>query len=812
MKKKQNFKGTPATTTPVLAGRDPLNNPWMVAGLLLALSLLFFNRALFSGLMLFGSDFVAGGYMTRSLIVESIKQFGTVPLWDPQIYGGVPLVSVGTMSGDYWYFPMTVLYWLKLAPEKIVVFSYFIHVLLAGIGTYLFLRAKRFSGTASFISAVGYMFTGSMVSLIYAGHDAKIAVSALLPWLLLFIDKTVGARKILWALLAGLVIGLALMSPHVQMSYYLLLAGFFFALARIYQNYRAEKNRNDILKTLSLGLVMLAAGFSLYAVQALTLQDYIKFSARGQDKGYAYATSYSMPPEETINIVWPEFSGMIDKDSGERPTHWYWGRRDLKLHTEYVGVIPFLLALLGLFYSKRKKLKLFFILFGVFALIVAFGGYTPLYFFVYYLIPGMSKFRSPAMIFNLFSFAVTVLAAAGVQALMDGQSGKKLFRNLLIGLGSVLLLGFVFTGAKEGMTSMLSGFAARGWGAQALWQSYGEMVKGYWIAFVILLLGTLLVWLLAKRKVPLAWWTVMAGLLIFAEMWRVDAKFMKVVSPADYFSKDEVVRVLERDKTLYRVMPLQVHQSGNYLKLFNVQTVGGESPNPLRRYNEFVGMNAQRLLPDFHNILDMNGLNFMSILGVKYFLLQQPLNHPDFTVYDSCYGGQVKIYQYKKALPRAWLAGKYEVITKEAGILDRIKQPDFDPANTVILEEQPEGFIPAGQGQGGVVIDEYQPNQIKLTVETSTPAIMVMSENHYPAWQAYLDGQPVKTYRADYTFRAVAVPAGKHNVEFKYQSKPFNTGLAISLISALLVMLGIIGLGVWELAGNRKPKSEKSAA
>ncbi len=319
MKKKQNPKAIPAAKTPVLASRDPLNNFWLAAGLLLALSLLFFNRALFSGLMLFGSDFVAGGYMTRNFIVESIKQFGTVPLWDPQIYGGVPLASVGTMSGDYWYFPMTVLYWLKLAPEKIVAVSYFLHVLLAGIGTYLFLRIKRFSGTASFISAVGYMFTSSMVSLIYAGHDAKIAVSALLPWLLLFIDKTVGTRKLVWALLAGLVIGLALMSPHVQMSYYLLLAGFFFAVARIYQNYKSEKNRNNILKTLALGLLMLAAGFSLYAVQALTLQDYIKFSARGQDKGYAYATSYSMPPEEIINVVWPEFSGLIDKNSDSDP-------------------------------------------------------------------------------------------------------------------------------------------------------------------------------------------------------------------------------------------------------------------------------------------------------------------------------------------------------------------------------------------------------------------------------------------------------------------------------------------------------------
>jgi hypothetical protein len=798
---------------PTDTGKDIFSSSKIVLAVYLILGLIVFNKSLFSDRMIFGSDFVAGAYMTYRFIFDSIKSFGHFPLWYPNLYGGAPVVDAVVYGHSF--YPISLALQKILAPNILNAWYYFIHICLAGFGTYLFLRNLRFSGSAAFLSGITYMFTSAMVSLIYAGHDGKIIVSSLLPWLLLFLDRSIEAdimRKwLLWSLCSALVIGLSLISPHVQMTYYLLLAGLLFATTKLYLKY---KNGLSFKKALSIGiirgLIILVLGFALYAVQAIPLNNYLKFSPRGQDKGYAYATSYSMPPEEIVNIVWPEFSGMIDKDSGERPTHWYWGRRDLKLHTEYVGVIPFLLALIGLTSSKRKRLKLFFLVFGIFALIVAFGGFTPLYYLVYYLIPGMSKFRSPAMIFNLFSFSVAVLAAAGVQALMDGQYGKKLFRNLLIGLSSVLLLGFVFAGAKDGMTSMLSGFAARGWGAQALWQGYDQMVKGYWIAFLILLLGGLLVWLLAKRKVPLTWWTAIAGLLIFAELWRVDAKFIKIVAgPEEYFAKDEVVQKLEVDRSLYRIMPLQVHQQGNYLTLFGFQTVGGEHPNPLRRYNEFVGINAQRLLPDYHNILDMNGLNFMSILGVKYLLLQQPMNQPDFSIYDSCYGGQVKIYQYNKALPRAWLAGNYEVIPKETEILERIKQPNFDPASTVILEEQPEGIVPAKQAGGSVVIDEYQPNQIKLSVEALAPAMMVMSENHYPAWQAYLDGKPVKTYRADYTFRAVAVPAGKHKVEFKYQSKTFNAGLTISLVSALLVLLGIIILGAWELAAGKRTKVEK---
>ncbi|MRR10274.1 hypothetical protein EG831_09435, partial [bacterium] len=406
---------------------------WYVAfGLMAVAVLAFFGRALFSDRMLFGTDFIAGGYMTRAYIIDGIREFGAAPLWYAGLYGGVPLTSVGSIAGDYWYPLLWPLYQLALAPHKIVVVGYALHTLLAGIGTYLFLRGWKLAGAAALVAGIAYMFTGSVVSLVYAGHDAKIIVSALLPWLLLFIGNTVATRRLLWALCGGLVVGLALMSPHVQMTYYLLLAGLCYAAGLIVVRFRRERNWRTVALIAGLGGVMLAAGFAIYAVQGLTLRDYLEFSPRGEDKGYAYATSYSMPPEETINAVWPEFSGLLDAGSDERPTRWYWGRRDLKLHTEYVGVIPALLALIGLWYSRRRKLKWFLAGLGGFALVVAFGGFTPLYHAVYSLIPMMSKFRSPAMIFNTFAFAAAALAALGVQALIAGDCAKKLPLRLAV--------------------------------------------------------------------------------------------------------------------------------------------------------------------------------------------------------------------------------------------------------------------------------------------------------------------------------------------------------------------------------------------
>jgi len=813
MKKHRNKTIKPEVPR-IESARDLFDNTWLVIGAFLVLTVIFFNKGLLSNHMIFGTDFVAGEFMKRKFVAYVMNQLHQIPLWYPDVYGGLPYVDA--VAGDLFY-PTSLIMRTFLPVHQMSAWTYCIHIFIAGLGTYFFLRHLKITGSAAFIAGISYMFTSSMVSLVFAGHDGKVIVSSLLPWLLLFLGKTVEARIwkkwLLWSLCSALVIGLALLSPHVQMTYYLLLAGLFFAVAKLYRLHRSNPELKGLaFKGAVRGIIVLAFGFSLYAVQAIPLQQYMKFSPRGEDKGYQFATSYSMPPEEIVNAVWPEFSGLIDKNSDQGPTHWYWGRRDLKLHTEFIGVIPFLLAIIGLIYSRRKYLKIFFISLGLFALIVAFGGFTPLYYLVYYLIPGMAKFRSPAMIFNTFSFSVVVLSALGAQTLIEGGYREKLKPGLLIGLGSVLLLGMIFSAAKDGMTNLLSAFAAKGWGTQALWQSYPEMVKGYWIFFLFLAAGAGLILLYIKGTVKLKWWAVLTGVLIFMELGRVDAKFIKVVDPPDdYFTKDEMVRAIEKDRSQYRVWPMQVHQQGSYLTLFGLQLTGGEHPNPLKRYNEYLGTSSKGLFPDYHNLLQSP--TFIDMLNVKYLL---GYTVPSDTVrYDEqsraairglraiffryavqTQLGQYTVYRNEQALPRAWIVGNYETIVRDKNILDRMKQPDFDPSKSVILEEKLNDFVPSGDVAGRVTFDSYHPNQVKMTAESDKPGILVMSDNHYPAWQAFIDGIPAKVYRADYTFRAVPIPAGKHSVEFKYHSRYFILGLTISIISVILVLSGITALAI----------------
>ena len=97
---------------------------------------------------------------------------------------------------------------------------------------------------------------------------------------------------------------------------------------------------------------------------------------------------------------------------------------------------------------------------------------------------------------------------------------------------------------------------------------------------------------------------------------------------------------------------------------------------------------------------------------------------------------------------------------------------------------------------GGATITKYEPNRIELETKANQPSILVLSENHYPGWRAYIDGRFTDTLRVDYNLRGVAVPAGEHKIEFIYRPKSVLIGFVISL-------LALFGLIVAPFAAKR---------
>ena len=117
---------------------------------------------------------------------------------------------------------------------------------------------------------------------------------------------------------------------------------------------------------------------------------------------------------------------------------------------------------------------------------------------------------------------------------------------------------------------------------------------------------------------------------------------------------------------------------------------------------------------------------------------------------------------------------------------------EVDPRQTALLEREPPNLsLPEDPSSDRASVASYEATRIELSTATGAPGLLVLSEVYYPAWKAYVDGEPAPLYRADHLLRAVPVPAGEHTVELRYESRSLRIGIAISLL-AYAVLVGMV--------------------
>jgi hypothetical protein len=146
-----------------------------------------------------------------------------------------------------------------------------------------------------------------------------------------------------------------------------------------------------------------------------------------------------------------------------------------------------------------------------------------------------------------------------------------------------------------------------------------------------------------------------------------------------------------------------------------------------------------------------------------------------------------------EALPRAFLRHAYRVERNRARILREMVSPELDPAGPLWLEEEP--GIPsldrAVLPEDACVLAPREGSSVTVRTRSAEPGLLFLGETHLPGWEARVDGERRPILRADYAFRAVAVPAGEHSVDFRYRPASFRIGLAGSALS-LLVYAGVL--------------------
>jgi len=754
------------------------------------------------------SDQYIAGYSFREFAARSLREGHGFPLWNPFQFGGMPYVAA--MHGDIFY--PTFLLRLVLPTDIAMTWGFVIHMVLAGVFTFGFLRAAGVRLESALLGGVAYLLSGAVASYASPGHDGKLFVSALLPATLWALVRGVrDGRVASWGSLA-LVVGLAVLSPHPQLLQYLLLVAGVFAL---FLTLRPLAVTNDGASTtatsprpnftrlgLALGAVLLGAVMG--AVQYLPVRQYVEWSPRAGGKGYDYATSFSFPLEETINGYLPQFSGILDS---------YWGRNGIHFHSDYAGAAVLVLALFafgGGLLNRHRTHAWFWLIAFVVSLLWAWGGNTPFYRLVYAVIPGSKFFRAPSTILYVTAFSLSVLAAFGSERVLAGKTTTRY---------AIAWAAFAIVVAIVSSTGALTSFAMTLLGDQrgdAIQANATNVVLGAWrsAAFVFLTLGVMLACARGAVSPSRAGWLLVG--VVALDLWSVERHYWLFSARAsELYADDAIIKYIKSQPQPGRVIALPLSDNmaphdpfiaGDALMHHGVRGVLGYHGNELGRFQELYGKNE-----GYQSIANPN---FWSLTNARYFYTNTngvPFQGATLVAgpVRNAAGTMTYLYQLPGEHPAAWVAplrvklgGEATKATVLNPLFDVRRVAIFDSASTIDVKPvnspvpNPVGF--------GVTVTRYDPGAIDLTLEGPAPAgsALVVSENFYPGWTATVDGKVAEVGRADYTLIGVALPSTAKHVSLRFASAPYETGRMLTL-GALAMVLALIVFGT--LADRRSP-------
>ena len=726
-----------------------------------------------------GGDLVSFLWPMYDYAARSLRS-GTVPLWNPHLRSGAPFLA-DNQSGVF--YPPNLLTFALSGPPSYAVMQGLVvfHVWLAAAGTFVLLRGLKLRRVAALTGALGFALSDLFVT--HLGNLNLNATAAWLPLVLWLTHQALTRRKPAWAAAAGVTLAVAALAGHAQMLLFLGLAVALYVVYHLGRLLCTERRRvaKPAARGVGLAALIAAVGIGGAALTLLPAYEMAAHTGRGH-LSYEEATRYSLPPRALIGLVAPDFYG--------RGPAGFWAPWD-RVEVGYAGVGTLLLAgsasLTLISGSLRRRAGPttddrpspssgfpvgFFALLVPVAFVLAMGRYTPLYSLLYRHLPAFDQIRAPARLIVLGNLGLAALAAYGLHTLSSTESRGKhrsaggdhvRWMAIAAGVGAVIL---VVLGLPQARSLPPPDRVA-------------QATLSIWVTATLLALNGLLL-VLARRS---AWALWLVPLLLALDLIVLGSTTeIEHHDPTRGFDHPEVVSRLREDPDLFRIESTTSAWQPDAALMHGLYDIGGVyNPLSLAPYEAYLWTRGSRDGPR-HNLL-----------GVKY-VLADPRDRPEGEqlVPVPLPASAIDVYLNPAALPRALFVTSHRVVSDHEAAWQAIHDPAFDPARTVILERdqvlddasslQPGETIGGG---GQVAFARYDPNDIELRVEAKVAGWVVLSDVYYPGWQAMLDGEAAPVLRANYTFRAVPVPAGEHTLKMTFAPRTWRVGLTVSLTTWL---------------------------
>ena len=715
-------------------------------------------------------DSIFSFYPWKLKAIESLKN-GALPIYDPNTYMGHQLFATGTTGIFY---PLNIVFalisfnfgWGLLAASTSFLSSLFF---------YLWLRNKGLEKIPVLITSLAFGFSafiGLQVSFINTSHSVLW-----LPLVLFTIDKLLKHFSIRYFLLLIFSLFASLNAGFYQGSLYLMLASFLYA---VYFSFILKKRRQFLLILLAFIFPIILSAF-----QILPFTEVVGESNRIANYGASGERSeifeFFVPFEFLITSFFPDFFGNPGKAN-------YFGGADAKAWVGYFefnnfsGTLAMLAFFPGLLLIKKQKEVLFFLILLIGTLI--FATPNPVATLPYVSSIPIISSLVPSRILVLTQFSVLVIAAFGLNAIF---LGKIRLRSLVINFLSlslfyvlIILISYLH---KEGILNYLGGKNFN-WSV-----SFRNTVIP---AAYLSILGVILI-ISTKLKLRFLWYLVL--FISCFELIKQTSYFRPFISPELIYPKTPTITFLEENLNGYRMMiNKQDLIPTNSQLIYNLKIVDGEGPIYPKNHGDFIGAinspDFRESLPQFRRMIYFRNHNTppLGLLNVKYVVSSDVIDNPDFKlVFEE---GSTKIYENSKLLERAWSSDDAVYESDPLKSLKLLVAKDFDPVKTTIIK------TPDAKSYSKAEINSFTQNnnEILFNSKSEGESLVVVSEQFYPGWRLYIDGQESKPFPADFNLIGLKIPEGDHQIKLVYEMPALKYGTYISLLSlsGLVVLAGIL--------------------
>ena len=826
----------------------------IVIAVFILISFIYFAPAIMGGRVIAQHDSLAAIGQGQEQRDYMARHDGERSRWNISMFSGMPSYQ---MSPTY---DSTQPQDLAKKVYSLFLPNYVFLVFIMLLGFYILMRAMKASPLISALGAVIWAFSSYFFILIAAGHIWKFITLAYIPPTIAGLIYIYRKKYLLGGLLFMIFVAFQISSNHIQMTYYFLFVMLFMVIAFMVDAIR-KKQLPDFLRSTA---VLLAAGLIGIAANASNLYhtyEYSKETMRGKselthhgeenktDNGLErdYITAWSYGVGETWTLLVPNTKGGASVPLSEneramskaRPEYsqlyqqigQYWGEQPGTSGPVYVGAFVLALFVLGLFIVKGP-IKWALLAGTIFSILLSWGkNFMPLTDFFIDYVPMYNKFRTVSSILVVAEFCIPLLAALTLKEIIRKPEKLKNGRKpLYISLGVTAGIALLFALAPSMFFSSFIS-SSEMMALQSLPPEHIQAVTGNltnmrvalftadaWRSFFIILIGAALVWLYLQKKLKAEWMIAAVLLLCLADMWTVnkrylnDSDFVPATNQQQLFTKTPTDDVILQDSTkYYRVLNMATSTFNDGITPYWHKVIGGYHAAKLRRYQDLIDRHlSNEMVALQQDIIRTQGI--MDSVDANQFKVLNMLN-TKWIIMPSQGGGTIPL-ENPYAMGNAWFVDDLKFVESAdeeidaLGTMDLRKVAVTDTQYAPVLEKFQPGFKPSpADSASTIVLTDYDSDFVTYAVDAKKEELAVFSEVYYPkGWQISIDGEPAEMIRANYTLRALPVPAGKHTVEFRFapQSIQVTDGIAYGALLIMLLTAAVLILQSIQRRRNRR--------